>query len=752
MNKSRKQLATAVAVVAAGMAPSGFAQTLEEVIVTAQKRAESVQDIPIAVSAYSGDDLRAMDAKGFEAIILRTPGLSGSADSDTQNVLTIRGIGSAVFSPGADNSVGTYFNEVPLSRNVGGMGYLDVERIEVVKGPQGTLFGRNTSSGAISITNQWAEVGDNSLSLRGAWGDESQQMYEGIGNWSPTDKLALRVAARHDERDGTYENAVTGDELNGRDHDQIRAGLTWDITDSFTANWFYENFQMENRWQMVDSLGIWGNDAFSDSVRVNNQPKQEIDADFSVLRLNWDLNESMSLTSNTGYYDSDIVALPTDADAGDVPIADFVEPWTIEQVTQEFRLNVEWERVSWFVGGSYFNEEVSATTFLTVYEDPGLDVLFEDEGLCLVAEEFGLECGIHQEAGAATNETTSYALYGDVVVDLTDRLQLTLGARYTDEEKEMSINNPLVDSTTTALIGAVTGTPDNVVFHYTSGEVDDKKSWTSFDPRVALDYALSDDTLLYANYASGFKSGGFNRQPTVAGGTDILDFDPEENDAYEIGIKTDFWDQRARLNVALFYYDYGDFQVETNQNATILIQNVSEVENQGHRGRRHPAAGRELRHPPGLRLPRRGIQEGQPGGRRGQPHSPGRQPGHPLPRAHLQHRGHLADPGHTGPAGRVRLHRRDVLHPRQPGGTQDGRLRPDQCAAGLQQQQWSLGRIPDWRQPRGRGVHQLPDRFPAAHRAARLRPQCPPGGALQLLLGQSLSQGGGNAPPHFRAR
>ena len=578
--KTQKTL-MAAAVAAAILAPTAIAQQLEEVIVTAQKRAESVQDIPIAVSAFGSEELAAMDAKGFEAIVLRTPGLSGSGDADTQNVLTIRGIGTGAFSPGADNSVGTYFNEIPLSRNIGGMGYLDIERVEVVKGPQGTLFGRNTSSGAISVTNQFAITGDNTLSLRGALGDEGQELYEVTGNWSVTDTFALRLAARHDERDGTYVNDVTGDELNGRDHDQYRIGFTWDATDAFTVNFYYDKFEMRNRWQMVDNFGLWGNDVQGDSIRVNAQPEQKIEADFVVLKLNWDFNDTYSLTSNTGYYQSDIVALPTDADTGDVPIADFIEPWDLEQTTQEFRLNAQHDRVKWFIGASYYYEEAGAVTSLTLYEDPALDVLFEDEGLCLVAEEFGLSCGIHQETSAALNETTSYAVYGDVTIDITDRLQLTVGGRYTDEEKTMKLNTPLVDSTTTALIGVVTGDPNNAVFSWTPGTIEETQSWDSFDPRLALSYAMGDDTLWYANYARGFKSGGFNRQPTTPGSSSILPFDQEKNDAYEIGVKTDFLDQRARLNIAAFLYDYSDYQLETNKDASILIQNVASLDTKG---------------------------------------------------------------------------------------------------------------------------------------------------------------------------
>lgn len=575
-----KSLALAVTAASFAQAPATYAQ-LEEVIVTAQKRAESVQEVPIAISAFTADDIKAMDARDFRPIVLMTPGLSGSSDADSQTVLTIRGIGTGAFSPGADNSVGTYFNEIPVSRNIGGMGYLDVANIEVVKGPQGTLFGRNTSSGAISITNQFAVLGETNGSVRLAAGDEGQLLAEGIINLGASDSFAIRLAARHDERDGTFENATTGDELNGRDHDQYRIGFTWQATDSLVANFYWDHFEMENRWQMIDNFGLWGNDPYADSVAVNAQPTQEIDADLAVFKLTWDLSDTLTLTSNTGFYDSSVVALPTDADTGDVPIVDFIEPWDLEQFSQEFRLNGGSERMQWFIGASYYEETASAVTSLTIYEDPGLDVLFGDEGLCGVALEFGLECGTHIESSRAENETTSYAVYGDISWDLSDRLSLTVGARYTDEEKDMVLDTPLTDSTTTALIGAVTGAANNAVFSFTPGLIKGSDSWTSFDPRLAVDFKLNDSSLLYANYAKGFKSGGFNRQPTIAGGTSLLAFSPEENDAYEIGFKTDFADRRVRLNVAAFMYDYVDYQLETNDNASILIQNVADLDTQG---------------------------------------------------------------------------------------------------------------------------------------------------------------------------
>jgi iron complex outermembrane receptor protein len=160
-------------------------------------------------------------------------------------------------------------------------------------------------------------------------------------------------------------------------------------------------------------------------------------------------------------------------------------------------------------------------------------------------------------------------------------MSVTVGARYTKDKKDMQINAPLTDSTLTALVGLVTGTANNAVFNFTPGLISSSDEWTSFDPRLAVDYAITSELLVYASIAKGFKSGGFNRQPLLPGDSGILSFDAEENTAFEIGLKTDFWERRARVNLALYQYDYEDFQLETNRGGAILIQNAANLETSG---------------------------------------------------------------------------------------------------------------------------------------------------------------------------
>jgi iron complex outermembrane receptor protein len=552
MKFNRTLIANAVVLFSTAIVGNASAQVLEEVIVTAQKRAQSMQDIPISVSSYTGDDLRSMGAVDTGSIIASTPGLTGNKDSDSQTIYTIRGVGTGAFSPGADNSVGTYFNEVPVSRNIGGQGFLDIERVEVVKGPQGTLFGRNTSSGAISVTNNAAAFDDNHALIIGGVGDEGQKSAEVVANYAISDTFAVRFAGKHDERDGVY-NDVKGNELGNRDHDQWRISAQWDASDTFNAKWFYENFEFENRWQPDLYFPNDGLDGFNEVIAADHTdiPKQSADNQLSVLNLGWDINDTYTLTSTTGYFNSEVMAIPNDLSllfAPDPISLHFYEPWDIEQVSQDFRINGSTDSLDYFVGVSYYNEEVEATTFLPI-------------------NVFGEQ--LPTESNKSINETTSYAVFGDMTWRATDRLSLTIGGRWTVEEKEMAI--------TTVNAGIVE------VFLPTNGTQKDDQDWDSFDPRFAVDYALNDDTLLYANYARGFKSGGFSRQPIDPNGGNYLpgQFDEEENNAYEIGAKMEFWDNRARLNMALFFMDYTDFQLETNDGLSIQIQNAADMESKG---------------------------------------------------------------------------------------------------------------------------------------------------------------------------
>lgn len=542
-------------------------QTIEEIIVTAQKRAQSAQEIPMAVSAYGRDSLRDMGATDTSSIIARTPGLGGAKDGDSQSVISIRGISTGAFAPGADNSVGTYFNEVPVSRNIGGQGLLDVERVEVVKGPQGTLFGRNTSSGAISITNAAADLAENTLELRAGLGNENQKEYEVTANVALSDSFALRFAGRHDERDGTGED-LDGTEVNNRDHDQYRLSMQWDLNESVNVKLFHEVFDVDTNFQVY----IDPNDMHTSTVATSSagKPNQTVENELTVANVTWDINDNLSLTSITGFFDSEVSAVPNDLGPSaliGVPatanrfVTVFEEFWEMEQISQDFRLNGSSDSIDWFVGASYYNEKVDVSGSLVV--DAGL-FLDPDYGTPAELSDTGIrDAGDLANTSSASNETTSWAVYGDATFSVSEDLSITIGARYTDEEKEAS--------------GVTT---DDGLAVWTVGEGSSKDSWTSFDPRIAVDYHLTNDVLLYASVAKGFKSGGVNRFFDANGNQ--TSFNPEENTAIELGVKSDLLDGAARVNAAIFQYDYSDFQLETSgAGGALQIQSTADLKNTG---------------------------------------------------------------------------------------------------------------------------------------------------------------------------
>ena len=202
---------------------------IEEIIVTATKRAESVQDIPLSVNAFTGAQLEEAGVKDIRDIAAQTPGLQIKSRGETEGSVFIRGIGSVAPGIGADPAVGIYIDGLYASRGTNATAaFFDVERVEVVKGPQGTLFGRNASAGAISIITRKPEIGENYGNALVGFGDEGQQKYEFIYNAGLSDSTALRIGVKHDRRDGLYENINTGTELNGREHTNARLSFLYD--------------------------------------------------------------------------------------------------------------------------------------------------------------------------------------------------------------------------------------------------------------------------------------------------------------------------------------------------------------------------------------------------------------------------------------------------------------------------------------------------------------------------------------------
>lgn len=558
-------------------APAAYAQdgVIEEVVVTATKRAESVQDVPLAVTAFDAQFLKDSNIVGVDKLIGFTPGLNGTVGQDAESVITIRGIGTDAFGVGVDNSVGMFVDDVPVGRpTLIGNSFFDLERVEVVKGPQGTLFGRNASAGAISVITNRPDLQENSVDLLLSGGNDGQQIYELIGNVAASEQLGFRLAARHDERDGPFVNTATGDELNNRDHTNVRLSALYEPSDTVSAFFTAESIAIDTRVGFSD-ISM----AFDGTTAQNQVPSQDIDAQRYLAKVIWDLNDSMTLTSNTSFMDYDLTAIPVDVDVSEVFLLTIQEPQEGDQFVQEFRLNGATDTLDWFVGASFITETIDSR-YSPDYSDFILtQVLIDDFTFCDMSAVTGITCleSVEQDHFAKT-DNTSYALYGDVGWNISDRAKLSFGARFTNDEKEFVIDQPVPNSAFSILTG------DALVKLGTNGPIMADDSWSSFDPRVALDYQLSEDVLVYGSVSSGYKSGGFNSDPnnTLASGLPQVPaaFDEESVIAYELGVKTQFWENRARVNAAVYFNDYSDYQVEAGD-FVILIENAADVESTG---------------------------------------------------------------------------------------------------------------------------------------------------------------------------
>jgi iron complex outermembrane receptor protein len=283
--------------------------------------------------------------------------------------------------------------------------------------------------------------------------------------------------------------------------------------------------------------------------------------------------------------DYDLIAVPVDIDASDTFVLGISEPQEGDQFVQEFRLNGSAETFDWFIGTSFITETIESR-YSPDYSDSILTQLFLGDFTFCDTNTMGITCvdDVQQDHFAET-DNTSYAVYGDVAWNISDRAKLSFGARYTNDEKEMVVNQPIPNpNSALSILGLLADPGDAIVKLGTAGPISAKDDWTSFDPRIALDYQLTDDVLVYGSVSSGYKSGGFNSDPnnTLASGLTQVpaSFNEESVTAYEVGLKSQFWDNRARVNAAIYYNDYEDYQVEAGD-LVILIENAADVESTG---------------------------------------------------------------------------------------------------------------------------------------------------------------------------
>jgi iron complex outermembrane receptor protein len=580
---------------------------IEEIMVTAQKREQSLQDVPVAVSAFTGNFIAETRIGDIRGLVDLTPGFNGRTEDSFIDALSIRGIVTNDFGIGGDPSIPIFFDGVWQGRSGGvQMNFYDIERVEVVKGPQATLFGRNAIAGAVSISSN-KPVDEFEGEITAGIGNYGHYDLHGMVNIPLSDAWAYRGNVYANLDDGWLENLAGGDDLGYHKQYSTRHQLKYSGEDvQGLIELVYEDRQQDSSVYWDPQLGL-DKDEVNTDLGDKGYDRSEI-LNINAI-LDWDISENYSFHSITGYKTYKFEYLE-DYDARPERINHYGQNNDIDYYSQEFRLNFNGDAVSWFVGAGAYNEVIDGKFVYDYNEndlcnalgrtdagdfagpvtggcaDPNFELYwFGDEdgdGIADGSFDPASILGRTSEPSYNDMESTGYSVFGDVTWSVTDQLDVTLGARYTYDEKDMRTRvgkNP----------GAL-GNNFNWGFH-TRGFVGDKENWSEITPRLALNYTLNEEISFYGNVSSGYKSGGYGTfgistpsvTPSGQASPDSkpISFDPETSISYEVGMKSRLLDDTLQLNLAYFFYIYEDLQLLYFDQGSSQVQNLGEAENQG---------------------------------------------------------------------------------------------------------------------------------------------------------------------------
>jgi len=565
---------------------------MEEIVVTAQRREQNVQDVGIAITAFSGDQLRQLGITESTALAQQTPGLIyASPIGEGQNpVFAIRGVGLNDFSEHNEAPVAVYVDDVYLS-NLAGLSFqlYDLERVEVLKGPQGTLFGRNTTGGVIHfLTRRPTDRLDGFAELSA--GEFSQLRFEGALSGPFSDTVRARLSALYNEHDGYMSILSPGfDDANAADSVGVRAQLEFGSSDAFsvrvsghydqsdTISVAYHHGSVQPAADGVSVIyvppdepnagcpGAPGADCFGyrytgdrRSAEIDQAPFLDLETWGASAIVEWQLADDLTLSSITGYEDVDKL-YGEDTDAGPVPGIYVKHPNVGKQFSQELRLSNDDDQLRWTAGVYYFDRSIDAGSNIDV------------SGIGL----FNLLLETH-------DDIESWAGFGQLEYALTDHLTLIGGVRYTDEERHFEeLSRDLAGVIPVFLGLSPTPIPGFVTFDFTDESVGEltRTEDDSVTFRAEADWRPAEDVLVYASISRGTKGAGFNSAfdgTGVFSGSTVeqIPFGEETLTDYEVGIKSTLFSGTANLNASTFYYDYDDYQAFTFDNITQVIRNL----------------------------------------------------------------------------------------------------------------------------------------------------------------------------------
>ena len=597
----RTAIATAISLLTT---PAMAQMVLEEVIVTAQKRQQTVQDVPSSVAALSEEMLEKTNTREFSDLNNITSGITitGGADGFGK-VIRIRGVGTNSFVPAIRPAVGIFLNEVPLGAAESAYNNMaDIERIEILKGPQATLFGKEVSSGAISLFTKRPTTDAMDGYVEGNFGNFDRQEYRLGGNLPLGDQFAVRASVYSNDRDGMVKNITTGNDDGNSDATGYRVRLLWEPSDKFNAILGYEDhdIHVEGSSSVAQEYGdlyytweqkVEGITDPADSKldildpfdrKTNHSASTDRDTQTSIWSLNmeWEINDRWSMTSvtsdqefgafQTGLDGSEFIneagdSVPATADTsiGPYKINDFYQDTSTDTFTQELRFTFEGEKWSSIIGAFYADTELrSYVPFTSPLGALGPNAQFKAAGV-----------------SDLTDDVEEWAVFTHNIYSIREGLDLTFGLRYSDVEKE-SVKGQLTGWGPLADLN----TPPVPTTPWGESIPSQKNSWDEITGTIKLTWWLNDELSLYGGWDRGFKAGGHNVCKGTEEAPDCPDpFESELADNFEIGFKGRFLDQTLVWNGAAFYQTYDDYQVDIADEEGIgnSVKNAASVEIQG---------------------------------------------------------------------------------------------------------------------------------------------------------------------------
>ncbi|HEX7857867.1 MAG TPA: TonB-dependent receptor [Sphingobium sp.] len=554
----------------AGSASPPPSRGIEDIVVTAEKRSTSLQRTPISVTALSGDILQKSQIRTLIDIQALVPNMK-MGENDGYAQITIRGIGISGFVPTAEGAVAVNLNEVYVSRPIAQLASLyDLSSLEVLRGPQGTLYGRNATAGSVNITtarptDAWSGYGRVGVGNYAAIHAEAA-----VGGPIIKDRLLVRISGFVDKHDGYGKNLVTGNDVSDKDAHGIRGTLVFKPTVTITATVIGEYFKENDNGAALHYFGAAGLTGLPGAIGVPPLFVQQggfaapdlqdvanpRDSKFKLRTtavtgiLEWS-NGPFSVKSVTGYRDQNSLTL-TPLDGGSRGNGFYLAGEPAHQFSEELQLHYDTSRFHATAGLYYFREKDSSIPGVAAFTNTALNRAF---GIPASPSEYLVN--FVQIGG--TIRTTAKAAFAQATYEIIDNLSLTAGIRVSHERKDAVLYNSF------SLFDPYLGdaTPQ------APATVQPARTFKSTTPKLGIQYQVTPQTLIYGSYSKGFKSGGYD-VTTISPA-----FQPEKLTDYEGGIKTAFMDNRLRVNLAGFYYDYTNLQVLQIEGPVVVTRNAA---------------------------------------------------------------------------------------------------------------------------------------------------------------------------------